>query len=208
MLKKKVKSLPEPMVDVIITHHGTDPYLILISCLLSLRAKDTTTLPVCLNLFDQITTPEQMIKIPLHELEKLVYKTGFFRQKARTLKSVSVDLLQRFEGKVPNDKKLLESIKGVGAKTAGLVLYKAFQISALIVDTHVHRVSNRLGIVKTKTPAQTYKELETVIPQKYWGEWSHLLVIWGQNICVPISPFCTKCAISDLCPRIGVKRFR
>ncbi len=208
VLRRATRSLPKPMVDTIIEEYGNKPYLVLISCLLSLRAKDTATLPICRDLFTLVQTPEQMLVIPLAKLEKLIYKTGFYRQKARTLKHVSQELLEHFDGIVPNVKHDLMSIKGVGPKTANLVLYKAFHIPALFVDTHVHRVSNRLGLIKTKTPKETQKALEELLPRKYWGEYAHLIVAWGQNICVPISPFCSKCAIFDLCQRVGVKRSR
>jgi endonuclease III len=208
ILRRATESLPRPMVDTIIETFGNKPYLVLISCLLSLRAKDTTTLPVCLNLFQIVQTPFQMVALPLAELEHIIFKSGFYRQKARTLKFVSQVLVDQFHGKVPKDKEALLAIKGIGDKTANLVLYKAFNIPALFVDTHVHRVSNRLGLIKTKTPKETQKALEKLLPSKYWGEYAHLIVTWGQNVCVPISPFCSKCALFDVCERVGVKRSR
>lgn len=208
VLRRATRSLPKPMVDTIVNEYGNKPYLVLISCLLSLRAKDITILPVCRDLFSHAQTPTQMLALPLASLEKIIFKSGFYRQKSKTLKHVSKELLEHFGGKVPDIKHELMSIKGIGAKTANLVLYKAFNIPALFVDTHVHRVSNRLGLIKTKTPKETQKVLEELLPKKYWGEYAHLIVTWGQNICVPISPFCSKCAIFDLCERVGVKRSR
>ena len=141
-------------------------------------------------------------------IEKLIYPTGFYRKKAALLHEVSQDLIERFKGKVPKTEQELLSINGVGRKTANLVLGVAFDIPAICVDTHVHRVSNRLGLVKTKTVDETEIALKKILPPEYWVEYNHLLVVWGQNICVPISPKCSQCAIAQLCPRIGVTRSR
>lgn len=198
----------QPMVFTISDEFGKNPFLILISCLLSLRAKDTTTLPICRILFKKAQTPEEILAIPLPKLEKIIYKTGFYKRKAKQLHLVSKEILERFGGVVPKTERELLSIKGVGIKTANLVLAEAYDIPAICVDTHVHRISNRLGIVKTKTPDATEKALKLVLPKKYWREWNRLLVMWGQNICVPVSPFCSKCAIYDYCDRVGVTRSR
>lgn len=187
---------------------GDDPFLILVSCLLSLRAKDVITLPICRDLFKVAKTPQKILDIPLNKLENIIYKSGFYKTKAKTLHSVSEDLLQRFKGKVPKTKKELLSIKGIGIKTANLILGEAFGIPAICVDTHVHKVSNRLGVIKTKTPEQTEKALEELLPKKHWIEWNPLIVKWGQNICVPISPWCSKCKLYDLCQRVGVTKRR
>jgi len=198
----------QPMVFTISDEFGKNPFLILISCLLSLRAKDTTTLPICRILFKKAQTPQKILAIPLPELEKIIYKTGFYKRKAKQLHFVSKELLTRFGGNVPSTEQELRSIKGVGLKTANLVLAEAYDIPAICVDTHVHKISNRLGIVKTKTPEETEKALKQVLPKKYWREWNRLLVMWGQNICVPVSPFCSKCAIYDYCDRVGVTKSR
>ena len=199
----------EPPASVsIVKHYGKNPYLILISCLLSLRTKDTVSLPASQRLFNYAKTPQQMLALPTTKIEKLIYPTGFYHRKAELLHTVSKDLLERFDGNVPANLDDLLSIKGIGRKTANLVLGVAFDIPAICVDTHVHRVSNRLGLVKTKTTDQTETELKKILPEKYWVEYNHLLVVWGQNICVPISPFCSKCAIADLCPRVGVTQHR
>ena len=208
ILKKATKGMEQPASSAIVEKYGRDPYLILISCLLSLRTKDTVSLPASVRLFKEAKTPAQMLKVPISTIEKLIYPTGFYHRKARLLHEVSQDLLDRFKGKVPADLDQLLSIKGVGRKTANLVLGVAFEIPAICVDTHVHRVSNRLGLVKTKTTEETEAELKKILPPEYWIEYNHLLVQWGQNICVPISPFCSKCAIAKLCPRIGVIKQR
>ncbi len=150
----------------------------------------------------------QMLKVPISKIEKLIYPTGFYHRKAALLHAVSQDLIHRFKGKVPADMDQLLSIKGVGHKTANLVLGVAFEIPAICVDTHVHKVSNRLGLVKTKTTDETEMELKKILPREYWIEYNHLMVQWGQNICVPVSPFCSKCAIAGLCPRVGVTKHR
>lgn len=200
--------MEQPASSVIVERYGQDPYLVLISCLLSLRTKDTVSLPASIRLFKEAKTPRQMLKVPISKIEKLIYPTGFYHRKAKILHEVSQDLLNRFKGKVPADLDQLLSIKGVGRKTANLVLGVAFNIPAICVDTHVHKVSNRLGLVKTKTTEETEMELMKILPQEYWIEYNHLIVQWGQNICVPISPFCSKCAIANLCPRVGVTKHR
>lgn len=208
VLRKATKRMVQPASFLITEKYGKDPYLVLISCLLSLRTKDTVSFPASVRLFEYAKSPEQMLKVPLSTIEKLIYPTGFYRRKARLLHTVSADLIKRFHGHVPADLDDLLSIKGVGRKTANLVLGVAFDIPAICVDVHVHRVSNRLGLVKTKTTDETEKELMKLLPQEYWIEFNHLIVLWGQNICVPISPFCSKCAIAPLCPRVGVTKHR
>ncbi len=208
ILASATQGMEQPASTQIVNQYGQDPYLVLISCLLSLRTKDTVSFPASQRLFERAKTPAQMLKLPVATIEKLIYPTGFYRRKARLLHEVSKDLLARFDGKVPATEAELLSIKGVGRKTANLVLGVAFNIPAICVDTHVHRVSNRLGLVKTKTTDQTEIELKKILPPQYWIQFNHLLVMWGQNICVPISPFCSKCAIADLCPRVGVTRRR
>lgn len=208
LLEKATKGMPEPMSRVINEKFGGNPFLILISCLLSLRAKDSVTLPICLELFKIAKTPQEILDIPDKKLEKIIYKTGFYKKKAAQLKHVSQVILEKYNGIVPDDKQELLSIKGIGIKTANLVLGEAFKIPAICVDTHVHKISNRLGLVKTNTPAQTEKELEKLLPKKYWIDWNYLLVKWGQNICVPVSPFCSKCVLNKICPRIGVTKSR
>ena len=187
---------------------GDNPFLILVSCLLSLRAKDVVTLPVCRVLFKKAKTPEDFIDIPISELEKILFKIGFYKNKAKILKAVSKDILERFNGKVPNNKEDLLSIKGVGSKTANLILGEVFKIPAICVDTHVHRVSNRLGLISTSTAQQTEKALQELLPEEYWIEWNSLIVTWGQSTCVPISPWCSQCEIYGLCKRMGVTKNR
>jgi endonuclease-3 len=200
--------MPEPAAGQIVRQFGRNPFLVLISCLLSLRTKDTVSLPASLRLFEQATTPEQILAIPRSSLEKIIYPVGFYRVKAANIGLVCRQLLEQFGGDVPETEEALLSLPGVGRKTANLVLGEGFGIPALCVDTHVHRISNRLGLVATTTPAQTEMALRELLPPEYWIEYNSLLVMWGQNICVPISPFCSSCAIAPLCPKVGVGRRR
>lgn len=200
--------MEKPAVSHVVSRYGRDPFLILISCLLSLRAKDTVSLPIALKLFERANTPEEILKIPRFELEKLFYSIGYYRQKAKSVHEVCRELIDRFDGHVPNTQEDLLSLKGVGIKTANLVLGEGFGIPAICVDIHVHRISNRLGLVETKTAEQTEAALREILPQEYWIEFNHLLVMWGQNICVPVSPFCSRCVLSDICPKKGVIRRR
>lgn len=207
-LRIATEGMEAPAATQIVQKFGRDPYLVLVSCVLSLRTKDTISLPASLELFKHAKTPQAMLKLPLKTIEKLIYPTGFYRTKAKNIHAMSKDILERFNGQVPHTKDELMSLPGVGPKTANLVLADGFGIPAICVDTHVHRISNRLGLIKTKTVEQTEKALQQILPKEYWSEWNKLLVMWGQNVCVPISPFCSRCAISDLCPRVGVKKSR
>jgi endonuclease-3 len=208
LLRKATANMEKPAVSHVVERYGRDPYLILISCLLSLRAKDTVSLPIALKLFTRAKTPQEMIKIPRPELEKLFFSIGYYRQKAKAVHEVSQQLIEQFNGIVPHTREELLSLKGVGIKTANLVLGEGFGIPAICVDIHVHRISNRFGLVDTKTAEQTEVALQEILPKEYWIEFNHLLVMWGQNICVPVSPFCSRCVLSDICPKKGVMRRR
>ncbi len=208
ILRNKTRGMDKPAVMQIVAEFGKSPFLVLISCLLSLRAKDSISLPVSRKLFQIACTPAKLAHMPLYQLENILFSIGFYRKKARQLISVSKELIERFDGIVPDNFKDLVSIKGVGPKTANIVLAEAFNIPAIAVDTHVHRIANRLGLVNTKTPEQTETELKKIVPRKYWSDINPLFVMWGQNVCEPISPWCSKCALLALCPRIGVKRSR
>jgi len=208
ILRKETKNFVPPAINQIVSEFGHDPFLILISCLLSLRTRDVTSVVVSRNLFVRAKTPEKILAIPVHELEKIFHSIGFFRAKARIVRSVCQELIERFDGQVPQTEQELLSIKGVGQKTANLVLGFAFNIPAICVDTHVHHLANRLGWVDTKNADQTEEALKKIIPKQYWIELNYLLVTWGQNICTPVSPFCSRCAIAHLCPKIGVTKAR
>ncbi|MCL5018343.1 MAG: endonuclease III [Candidatus Pacearchaeota archaeon] len=183
-------------------------FKILISCLLSLRTQDKNTEIASGRLFAVADTPKEILALPMRKLEKLIFSSGHYRKKARTLKHVSKVLLERFEGKVPKTREELMSIKGIGPKTANIVLAFAFGKKVLPIDTHCHRIPNRLGWVKTKTPEKTEEELNKILPKKYWGEFNSIFVQFGKTICQPISPLCSTCPINQYCPRIGVVKSR
>ena len=185
-----------------------DPFKVLIACLLSLRAQDKNTEKASSALFAVADTPEKIMALSQKKLEKLIFSSGHYRKKARTLKHVSKVILERHNGKVPDIKEELLAIKGIGPKTANIVLAFAYGKEALPIDTHCHRIPNRLGWVKTKTPEQTEKQLEKILPKKYWPEFNALFVLFGQTICRPISPKCSQCPVRKYCPRIGVIRSR
>lgn len=146
--------------------------------------------------------------MPFKKLKKIIFSTGHYNKKARTLKHVSSQLIKRFHGKVPKTKEELLSIKGIGPKTANIVLAFAFSKEALPIDTHCHRIPNRLGWIKTKTAEQTEKELERILPRKYWREFNAIFVLFGRTICLPVSPLCSRCPVSEYCKKVGVKRSR
>ncbi|MGY4884499.1 MAG: endonuclease III domain-containing protein [Nanobdellota archaeon] len=185
-----------------------DAFKVLISCLLSLRARDENTEKVSKQLFEVANTPEEIVKIPLPKLEKIIFSSGHYKKKARVLHSVSNELITRFNSKVPDKKEDLLSIKGVGPKTANIVLAFAFNQLVLPIDTHCHRIPNRLGWIETKTPEQTEKELEKILPKEYWADFNAIFVQFGRDICQPVSPKCSGCPINMHCKRIGVERSR
>ncbi len=206
-LRREVRSLEVPIVTEI-SRKRRDPFDVLVSTILSLRTKDQVTREASRRLLAVAGTPAELIALPEDEISKLIFPVGFYRTKARTLRQLGRDLLERYDGKVPDDLDELLKIKGVGRKTANLVITLGFGIPGICVDTHVHRVSNRLGYVSTKTPEQTEAALRKKLPKEYWIEYNDLLVTWGQNICRPISPFCSKCAIEPYCRQVGVTRYR
>jgi endonuclease-3 len=185
-----------------------NPFKVLISCLLSLRARDENTEKVSKQLFEVVNTPEQLVKIPTSKLEKIIFSSGHYKKKARVLQSVSNELITRFNSKVPDKKEELLSIKGIGPKTANIVLAFAFNQLVLPIDTHCHRIPNRLGWIQTKTPEQTEKELEKILPKIYWADFNAIFVQFGRDICQPVSPKCSQCSINRYCKKIGVKRSR
>jgi endonuclease III len=185
-----------------------DAFMILISCLLSLRARDENTEIVTKNLFDVIKTPEELAKLNRARLEKLIFSSGHYHKKAEAIQHVSKQLIERFNGKVPDNYNDLTSIKHIGPKTANIVLAFAFGKQVIPVDVHCHRIPNRLGWVKTKTPEETQKELEKIIPKKYWQEFNAVFVQFGRDICNPISPKCSSCPIEKFCKKVGVTKQR
>ena len=189
-------------------HTNATAFHILISCLLSLRTQDKNTEKASKQLFAVANTPKEIIKIPMKKLEKLIYSSGHYKKKARVLKSVSKEILIHFHGKVPDTEEELLSIKGVGRKTANIVLSFAFGKAVIPVDVHVHVISNRLGWVKSKNPEETEKQLMKILNKKYWTEINSQFVQLGKEFCITLSPKCSVCPIKEYCPRIGVKRSR
>ncbi|MCA9398568.1 MAG: endonuclease III [Candidatus Omnitrophica bacterium] len=203
ILKKELKDLPDPSVTLV-GKRWKSPFLVLISCIMSLRTKDETTLPASERLFALADTPKTMLKLTTKQIEKAIYPVGFYKTKAKTIQGICKDILEKFDGKVPSDIDTLLTMKGVGRKTANLVLTEGFAIPAICVDTHVHRISNRFGYVRTKVPDETEMVLRRQLPKKHWIEYNALLVTYGQNICKPISPLCSGCGVSKYCARVGV----
>src|SRR5271157_4138926 len=185
-----------------------DPFVILISTLLSLRTKDEVTVVATERLFELASSPEEMLKVPLDKIARIIYPVGFYHVKARNIHNVCRELIKRFASKVPDDIDDLLSIKGVGRKTANLVVSLAYSKDAICVDTHVHRISNRLGYVKTKTPDKTEFALRDKLPRRHWIIYNTILVAFGRHVCVPISPFCSRCLVFAYCDRVNVVRSR
>lgn len=179
-----------------------DPYLVLICCILSLRTNDKTTIKATRNMLELAKTPKDMMKIDVDTLADAIYPVGFYKNKAAQIIDLSCELVNKYNSKVPDEIDELIKFKGVGRKTANLVLTKGFNKPAICVDTHVHRITNRLGYVSTKTPDETELELRKILPKKYWIDFNTLLVTHGQNICKPQKPNCDNCSISKYCKKI------
>ena len=191
-----------------IAHRHGDPFRVLIACILSLRTQDTTTGPASARLFAVADTPENLLRLSPRRIEQLIFPVGFYHTKARVILGICRDLLDRFGGRVPDEIDDLLTLKGVGRKTANLVVTMGYGKPGICVDTHVHRISNRLGYVKTKTPEETEMALRATLPRRYWIGYNDLLVSFGQNICQPVSPKCSECPVRGQCARIGVTRSR
>jgi endonuclease-3 len=192
----------------VVAAQDRDPFRILVACLLSLRTQDTTTGPAAARLFALADTPAAMQRLTAAEIERAIYPVGFYRTKARGLLQVCEELLTRFDGGVPGDLETLLTLPGVGRKTANLVVTVGFGKPGICVDTHVHRIGNRLGYVRTRTPEETEMALRAKLPRRYWIGFNDLLVAFGQNVCTPISPRCTICPVRARCHRLGVTSSR
>ena len=203
ILKKELAVGAMPIVSHL-AESERDPFVILISTLLSLRTKDEVTEVATERLFALASTPEEMLKVPQAKIAKAIYPVGFYRVKAGTIHSTCRELIDRFGSKVPDNLEDLLSIKGVGRKTANLVITLAYGKDGICVDTHVHRISNRLGYVAAKTPDETEFALRVKLPRRHWIIYNTLLVAFGRKTCKPVSPLCSTCPISQYCDRIGV----
>jgi endonuclease III len=204
ILKREIRQWPVPAL----AKYVETPFTTLISCILSLRTQDRTTLAASDRLFAISQTPESMLAVPQKTIERAIYPVSFFRTKARTLHAICEQLLSKFHSNVPSDLETLLTLPGVGRKTANIVVTLAFRKPGIAVDTHVHRISNRLGYVRTKTPEKTEMSLRRKLPPQYWMVFNDLLVAYGQNLCKPIGPHCSICKISAYCRRVGVKSSR
>jgi endonuclease-3 len=207
ILQKESKNWKVPIVTLV-ANRSSDPYQVLISTLLSLRTKDETTTAASGRLFGMARTPRDMLKFSPAAIRKAIFPVGFYRRKAGTILEVSRILLDRYGGKVPGDLDALLELPGVGRKTANLVLTLGFGKPGICVDTHVHRITNRFGYVRTKTPDETEMVLRGRLPSKWWIPINDILVAFGQGLCKPISPWCSGCSVSRYCEKTGVGKSR
>jgi endonuclease-3 len=207
LFEKELKKRELPIVSQL-AHEHRNPFEILISTLLSLRTKDEVTAAATERLFALASTPEEMLRLSEEEIQKAIYPVGFYRNKAGTILQVCRELIARFHSLVPETLEELLTLKGVGRKTANLVVSLGFNGAGLCVDTHVHRISNRLGYVRTKTPEETEFALREKLPVKYWSRYNTLLVAFGRNTCRPVSPLCSDCPVAAHCDRVNVKKSR
>ena len=208
LVKQAVRQWQEPVLGVVAKQSDRDPFLILISCLLSLRTKDKTTREASDRLFALAHTPASMLKLPLKKIEQAIYPVGFYRTKANSIHQICRRLIDEYGGRVPDSIDELVTLPGVGRKTANLVVTVGFQKPGICVDVHVHRISNRWGYIKTKTPEESEKALRRKLPKEYWITYNDLLVPYGQNLCFPVSPLCSRCTLTELCDRVGITKSR
>jgi len=198
----------DPSVNTVAEHYRRDPWAVLVSTIISLRTKDEVTLTASERLLEKAGNPAELSRMNEEKIAKLIYPAGFYRNKAASLKKIANILLEQYGGKVPPSMDELLALPGVGRKTANLVLNEAFDIDAICVDIHVHRISNRCGWLSSKTPEETEMILRDILPKKYWKRINYLLVLYGQRLCRPVSPFCSCCVIEKHCLRNGVDRSR
>lgn len=190
-----------PMSDVT----GCDPFKVLIACIMSLRTRDDTTMPLAEAFFQIADTPAKMAALSVAQIEKAIYPVGFYKTKAKNIKAICERLVSEFDSRVPDDIDTLLSFNGVGRKTANLVVGLGYDIPAVCVDVHVHRIYNRMGYLKTKTPEDTEFAIRKKLPKKYWNVLNRVLVRHGQDCCKPIGPMCAVCPIEKHCLKIDVK---
>jgi len=204
ILKREIRQWPAPAL----ANYVETPFTVLVSCILSLRTQDRTTIAASERLYAIASDAESMLDTPVRAIEKAIYPVAFYRTKARTIHAICEQILTLHGGAVPSDLDALLDLPGVGRKTGNIVVTLAFRKLGIAVDTHVHRISNRLGYVRTKTPDETEMALRRKLPQRYWIVINDLLVAYGQNLCKPVSPFCSQCKIAVYCRRVGVTKSR
>lgn len=211
------KNIPE-VLSKLAGYHGTtmlgefstrySKWKILISTILSARARDEVTEPVCRELFRKYPTKEKLAKAKQKDVEKVIKRIGFYKNKAKNIIAASRMIIDEFNGKIPRKREELLTLPGVGPKVAGCVRVYAHNLASIPVDTHVHRIANRLGWADTKSPQQTEKELERIVPKRYWKVVNELFVYHGKTICLPQVPRCSECVIERYCKKIGVKKWK
>ena len=206
IIEKQVAEISDELA--VETSGKRDPFKVLVSCILSLRTREETTRDAASRLFQFISTPADILQSTTEKIQNAIYPVGFWKTKTKTLQQIATVLLSNHGGSVPSDLDELLTLPGVGRKTANLVISVAFDKPGICVDTHVHRIMNRLGFVATKTPEQTEWALRSKLPLEFWKRVNRLLVLFGRNICVPISPRCSTCEVKGLCERNGVKNYR
>jgi endonuclease-3 len=209
LLKQQMTPYGTPIVSRKKQEIPETPFVTLISCLLSLRTKDEVTEQASRRLLTKYHTPQKIVQLPEKQIETMIYPVGFYKTKARRIKEISQTLLEKYQGKVPDTFEELLSLKGVGRKTANIVMvYGHKKHGYLPIDTHCHRIPNRLGWIQTKTPEETEQVLKKILPPKYWNDFNDLFVRFGQIICVPVSPFCSCCSLQKYCKKVGVSTSR
>lgn len=208
ILRREVRKWKVPAVGIVAEQAVDRPFETLVSTILSLRTKDAVTEQASRRLLSRASTPEAVAALPIPRIETLIYPAGFYHTKARNLRETARILLQDYGGKVPRTMEELLKLPGVGRKTANLVITVGYGGYGICVDTHVHRISNRWAYVATRTPEQTESALRDKLPRKHWRTYNDLLVTFGQNLCLPVSPWCSHCPVAQYCKKVGVSRHR
>lgn len=203
ILRRETPKWATPIVTVV-AESSRSPFQVLISCILSLRTQDATTAQASRRLFSLADTPEKMVRLSTKKIEKAIFPVGFYHTKAKNIRDLCRTLIEKYSGKVPDEIDELLKLKGVGRKTANLVVTLGYRKPGICVDTHVHRISNRWGYVRTKNPKETEFALREKLPKEYWIEYNDLLVTFGQHLCRPISPMCSRCPVEKYCDKVGV----
>ncbi|MEX0998885.1 MAG: endonuclease III [Thermodesulfobacteriota bacterium] len=207
ILAKETPKWDVPIVTLV-AESSKDPFKVLISTVLSLRTKDETTAVASRRLFELADNPSEMLKLSEKQIIDAIYPVGFYKTKAKNIRSICSDLITKYDSIVPDDIDELLKFNGVGRKTANLVVTLGYDKPGICVDTHVHRISNRFGYIKTKAPDETETALRKKLPKEYWIDYNNLLVSFGQHLCRPISPKCSICPVIKFCDRVGVTKSR
>jgi endonuclease III len=209
LLRERLATYETPVINRAKRDIDDTPFNTLISCLLSLRTKDDVTEQASLRLLKKHNTPQKILQLTEEEIQQLIYPVGFYKTKAKRLREISQTLLDKYNGEVPKDINELLKLKGIGRKTANIVMVYGHKKSGYLpIDTHCHRIPNRIGWIQTKTPEETEYALQKILPKQHWDDFNDLFVSFGQHICLPISPYCSRCPIEKYCKKIKVKNYR